>query len=123
MFNPNPNPPPAEYAQMARTLFRDPLESAHFPGSKNGVPFLGPRFERRSTVTRARFWNKQIQSYSLNYSPKEQDGSNSLHVRMYALVLAPCSNCRGLLRKSTFSAGFFGLVNEPTKPSKMWTTP
>ena len=36
-----------------------------------------------------------IQSYSLNCSQKEQGGSSSLHVRMYAQVLAPCSNCAG----------------------------
>ena len=54
-----------------------------------------------------------IQSYSLNCSQKEQNGSSSLHVRMYALVLAPCINCGGLLYKGTFSTGFSGLVNEP----------
>ena len=59
-----------------------------------------------------------IQSYSLNCSQKEQGGSSSLHVRMYALVLAPCSNCGGPLCKGTFSTGFSGLVNEPAKPSK-----
>ena len=59
-----------------------------------------------------------IQSYSLNCSQKEQGGSSSLHVRMYALVLAPCSNCGGPLCKGTFSTGFSGLVNEPAKQSK-----
>ena len=59
-----------------------------------------------------------IQSNSLNCSQKEQGGSSSLHVRMYALVLAPCSNCGGPLCKGTFSTGFSGLVNEPAKPSK-----
>ena len=59
-----------------------------------------------------------IQSYSLNCSQKEQGGSSSLHVRMYAQVLAPCSNCGGPLCKGTFSTGFSGLVNEPAKPSK-----
>ena len=59
-----------------------------------------------------------IQSYSLNCSQKEQGGSSSLHVRMYALVLAPCSNCEGPLCKGTFSTGFSGLVNKPAKPSK-----
>ena len=39
-----------------------------------------------------------IQSYSLNCSQKEQGGSSSLHVRMYALVLAPCSNSKGGFR-------------------------
>ena len=37
---------------------------------------------------------------------------------MYTLVLAPCSNCGGPLCNGTFSTGFFGLVNEPAKPSK-----
>ena len=59
-----------------------------------------------------------IQSYSLNCSQKEQGGSSSLHVRMYAQVLAPCSNCGGPLCKGTFSTGFSGLVNESAKPSK-----
>ena len=59
-----------------------------------------------------------IQSYSLNCSQKEQGGSSSPHVRMYELVLAPCSNCGGPLCKGTFSTGFSGLVNEPAKPSK-----
>ena len=64
-----------------------------------------------------------IQSYSLNCSQKEQGGSSSLHVRMYALVLAPCSNCGGPLCKGTFSTGFSGLVGmNPPNRQKLWAT-
>ena len=57
-----------------------------------------------------------IQSNSLNCSQKEQ--WFELAACMYALVLAPCSNCGGSLCKGTFSTGFSGLVNESAKPSK-----
>ena len=43
-------------------------------------------------------------------------GSSSLAVRVYTLVLAPCSG--EALCKSTFSMGFSGLVKEPAKQSK-----
>ena len=53
-----------------------------------------------------------IQSYSLNCNPKEQDGS--LHVRMYALVLALCSNVEVLCARAHFLRFFRSLLMKPT---------
>ena len=111
-----------------RTLFWGPLVLAHFPQApKTGSHFLA-RVLGGGVPPRPSLWSSLlepsnldadqkssarcsqitymiicgIQSYSLNCSQKEQGGSSSLHVRMYALVLAPCSNCGGPLA-STFS--------------------
>ena len=64
-------------------------------GSKNGVPFLGPRFGRWSTATTFTLelaFGTMKSGRGSKKQQKEQGGSSSLHVRMYALVLAPCSN-------------------------------
>ena len=114
---------------------------------KRGSVF-GPRFGRRSTATtftlELAFGTMNldadqkssarcshiiymiicgIQSYSLNCSQKEQGGSSSLHVRMYAQVLAPCSNCGGPLCKGTFLRVFPGSLMNPPNRQKLWATP
>ena len=111
---------------------------AHFPQAPKTVPFLGPRFGRRSTATTFTLElafgtvksgggsNKQCQMQSDNlYVASSHIGSTATKKSrvvparcMYTLVLAPCSNCGGPLCNGTFSTGFFGLVNKPAKPSK-----
>ena len=121
-----------------RTLFWGPLVLAHFPQApKTGSHFLA-RVLGGGVPPRPSLWSSLlepsnldadqkssarcsqitymiicgIQSYSLNCSQKEQGGSSSLHVRMYALVLAPCSNCGGPFVQGHIFYGFFrALVN------------
>ena len=121
-----------------RTLFWGLVVLAHFPQAPKTAPFLGPRFGRRSTATTFTLElafgtvksgggsNKQCQMQSDNlYVASSHIGSTATKKSrvvparcMYTLVLAPCSNCGGPLCNGTFSTGFFGLVNEPAKPSK-----
>ena len=101
-----------------RTLFWGPLVLAHFPQAPRTGSHFWARVLGGGVPPRPSLWSSLlepsnldadqkssarcsqitymiicgIQSYSLNCSQKEQGGSSSLHVRMYALVLAPCSN-------------------------------
>ena len=115
-----------------RTLFWGLVVLAHFPH------IFGPAFweaeYRHDLHFGARFWNREIWRRIKQVVP---DAVTNLYVAsshigstaaknsrvvparcMYTLVLAPCSNCGGPLCKGTLSKGFFGLVNEPAKPSK-----
>ena len=112
-------------------------------GSKNGVPFFGPRFGRRSTATTFTLELAFGTMKSGRGSKKQcQMQSDNLYDYMWHPVifaqlqpkragwfqLAACTHVRAgsctlqqLWRpicKGTFSTGFSGLVNEPAKPSK-----
>ena len=123
--------------------FRTFFLLAHFPQAPKTVPFLGPRFGRRSTATiftlelafgtvksgRGSKKQCQMQSDTLYVASSHIRSTAAKKSRvvparcMYTLVLAPCSNRGGPLCKGTFSTVFSGsLMNSPNR-EKLWVTP
>ena len=121
-----------------RALFGGLLVLAHLQQAPKTEPFLGPRFGRRSTATTFTLElafgtvksgggsNKRCQMQSLTYMCHPVILVQLQPKRAGWFQLAACTHCflhlaatvEALCARAHFLRVFFGLVNEPAKPSK-----